>query len=392
MTVTATRTTGLPDHYYAPDFVVEINGVALDPAARGDMRELKVTMSLEDMTIVDLKLNNYDEVNFDLKWSDSAQFRLGSQVHVKLGYADARSMLSIMRGEIVTLTPDFPSDGPATLTVRAADRLLRLKNSKPPANGVTYKNMADWQIAQAIAKRHDLRIEVDQSGPEYHLVVQKNTDDDAKFLQDRARGIHFETFMRTDPKSGEEVLQFISPRDGRDGRPIRTFVLSWGSLRSTDTLPSLLDFKPTMAAGDQVQEVTVRGWDAKRKKAIKQTASPSNTPGIPAIDNTSGPETAKTMGGSEGRKEVIADKEVDTDEEALQLARSILAEHAERFITARGTMIGQPDLRPGDNVEIGGVGSRFSGRYHVTHVDHALNQQGYLTEFQGYLTEFSRRG
>jgi phage protein D len=391
MTVTATRTSGLPDHYYAPDFVVEVGGVALDPAARGDVVELRAAMGLQEMTSVDLKLNNYDEVKFDLKWSDSAQFRLGSQVHVKLGYADADSMLSIMRGEITTLTPDFPSDGPCTLTVRAVDRWLRLKNSKPPENAVTYKDVADWQIAQRIAQRHDLRIEVDQSGPKHHLVVQKNTDD-ASFLQERARRVHFETFMRTDPLTGEEVLQFISPRDGRDGRPIRTFVLSWGSFRSTDALPSLLDFKPTMAAGDQVQQVTVRGWDAKSKKKIKQSASPSNTPAIPVIDDTSGPETAKTIGGSEGRKEVIVDKEVETNEEALHLAKSMLAEHAEKFITARGTMIGQPGLRPGDNVEIGGVGSRFSGRYHVTNVNHVLNQQGYLTEFQGYLTEFLRKG
>jgi phage protein D len=68
----------------------------------------------------------------------------------------------------------------------------------------------------------------------------------------------------------------------------------------------------------------------------------------------------------------------------------VLAEHAEKFVTARGTMIGQPDLRPGDNVEIDGVGRRFTGRYHVTKVSHVINQQGYLTEFEGYLTELGK--
>jgi phage protein D len=378
MTVTATRAPGLPERYYAPDFTVEVGGAALDPATKGDVLELKVEMGLKEMTSADLKMNNYDDLTFDLKWSDSAQFRLGSQVHVQLGYAEQR--LSMMRGYITTLTPDFPSDGPPTLTVRALDGWVRLKGSKPPEDEVTYRNQADWEIAQRIGQRHGLRVAVTRSGPVHDLVVQKNVDD-GTFLQQRAGLIDFQTFVRTDPETGEDVLHFISPNDGRDAQPIRTFVFSWGSLRSTDTPPSLLEFKPTMAAGDQVQQVTVRGWDPTTKKKITQTASRGNTPGIPAIDDTSGPGTARTIGGSDGRKEVVVDRPVITDEEALKLAQAMLAERAYRFLTAHGKVIGLPDLRPGDNVEIGGVGKRFGGRYHLTKVTHVLNQQGYLTEF-----------
>lgn len=377
MTVTNTRAPGLPERYYAPEFVVEIGGAELDPASKGDVLEVKVEMGLKEATSVDLKLNNYDDQTFDLKWSDADQFRLGSQVHVQMGYAE--QVLSMMRGYITTLTPDFPSDGPPTLTVRALDGWVRLKDSKPPEDEATYKKKADWQIAQKIGQRHGLRVAVTESGPVHDLVVQKA--DDASFLQERAGLIDFQTYVRTDPETGQDVLHFVSPTDGRNADGIRTFVLAWGSLLSTATPPSLVEFKPTLAAGDQVQEVTVRGWDPKAKKKISQTATRNNTPGIPAVEQTTGPETAKTVGGSAGRKQIVVDQPVATDEEALKVAQALLAERAYRFLTAHGKMIGLPDLRPGDNVEIDGVGKRFGGRYHVTKVSHVLNREGYLTEF-----------
>ena len=379
MTVVApsSRAPGLPERFYAPDFVVEIGGRALDQESKGDVLELKVEMGLKEMTSADLKLNNYDDRTFDLKWSDSEDFRLGSQVHVQMGYAE--QILSMMRGYITTIAPDFPADGSPTLTVRALDGFVRLKDSKPPEGEVTYKDKADWQIAQQIGRRHQLRVAVTETGPVHPLVVQKN--DDAGFLQERAALNDFHVFVRTDPDTGEDVLHFVTPADGRGSEPIRTFVLAWGSLRSTDVEASLLEFKPTLAGGDQVQQVTVRGWDPVTKKPISQTATADNTPGIPRVDQATGPAEAKTLSGKEGRKEVVADRPVFSEEEALRLAQAMLAKRAYSFLTAHGKLIGLPDLRPDDDVEIHGVGRRFSGLYHVEKVSHTINKTGYLTEF-----------
>ncbi len=378
MTATATRKEGLPESYYAPEFAIEIEGEELDPASKGDVLELKIEMTFNEMTSAEVKLNNFDDTAYDLKWSDADKLRLGSRVHVKLGYADRTR--SMMRGYISTLTPEF-ADGPPTLTVRALDGMVRLKSSKPPAEEVTYKKVTDSQIAQKIAQRHNLRVKVTDEGPVHDLVVQRNTDD-ATFLKERAKLHSFEVFMRTDPDTGEDVLHFVSPTDGRGSEPISTYTLAWGGMRNTDIPPSLIEFKPVLAAGDQVQSVTVRGWDPKTKKKISQTATRANTPGVAQIDNTNGPEAAATMGGtSEAKREVIVDRPVASEEEALKVAQAILSDRAYRFLTGHGKVIGLPDLRPGTNVEIGGVGRRFSGTYFVTKVTHVLNQQGFLTEF-----------
>jgi uncharacterized protein len=376
--MTATLEPGLPESYYAPEFLLEVEGTVLDPASKGDVLELKVELDLNQLDRVEIKLNNYDDTAFDLKWSDSDLFELGNRVHVQMGYADR--LVSMLSGPITSLSPDFPADGVPTLTVSAMEPLVRLKGSKPPQDAVTYEEKADWQIAKEVAQRHDLRIEVTEDGPEHPLVVQRNVDD-AVFLKERAARIDFDVFMRTDPDTGDDVLYFIAPTDERSAGSIHTYALAWGSLRNTDTPPSLIEFKPTITAADQIQSVTVRGWDPEIKEPIEYTAKPTTTPGVTGDQSATGPAAAARIAGEDARQETVVDAPVASVEEAQRLAEALLAERAYEFLTGHGKAIGLPDLRPGDNVEIDGLGERFSGMYYVTKTTHSLDSRGLLTEF-----------
>jgi phage protein D len=59
----------------------------------------------------------------------------------------------------------------------------------------------------------------------------------------------------------------------------------------------------------------------------------------------------------------------------------LLQERAYNFFTGTANVIGIADLEPGQNVELGGLGERFSGRYHVETVEHTLGEGGFLTSF-----------
>ena len=384
MTDTATRTDGLPERYYAPEFRLEIEGQELDPASKADVLEIKVEMSIDELTSVDVKLNNYDDTTFDLKWSDSPRFQIGNLAHLQLGYAER--LVSMLRGPITALTPEFLSDGPPTLGVRFMDSLVRLKGSKPPEDEVMYRDLADWQIAQRIAQRHQLSIVVTEEGPVHDVVVQRNSDDVA-FLKERAARIDFDVFMQTDAISGTDELHFVRPADGRGAEGMRTYRLAWGTLRNTDVLPSMIEFRPIITVSDQVQSVTVRGWDPSTKQAIVYTASPDDTDGVAGSGDATGPATAGRLAGpGSGRQEAVVDAPVASEAEARELAEALLAERAYEFLTGTGKTIGLPDLRPGQNVEIDGVGLRFGGTYFVTKVLHTLDANGFLTQFDARKT------
>ncbi|WP_419694216.1 phage late control D family protein [Mesorhizobium muleiense] len=358
------------DDYYAPDFLVEVEGEVLDPQTHGDVVELKVVMDMDNMTSFDFTINNWDDDKVSFKYSDSSVFDVGKRVHVLMGYAG--KLLPMVSGQIATMSPHFPESGASTLTVGGLDGMFRLRDRKPAEGEVTkYENMADWQIAEFIAQRNGLKSKVTQTGQIYDEVVQKNQDD-ATFLMERAKRIDFDCYIRTDPISGEGVLHFEKPKDGRDSSVIRVYQFVWGE--------NLVSFNPTINLSRQVGKITVRGWNDRTKQAIVVTAEAKD---LPQAGNTqggaSGPQTAeKSM---EGKHDVVVDAPVNSEEEARWLAYSLLAERAEQFITGTGQAIGLPDLRPGDNVEMKGLGSRFDGPYYVTKVEHVINESGYRTQF-----------
>ncbi|MFF3371462.1 phage late control D family protein [Streptomyces sp. NPDC002680] len=375
-----------PDRY-APEFEVRIEGLEMDPSTKNDIIDIKVNRDIDEMSGFDLTLNNWDDANLRFKHSDSPSFQLGCRVSVRLGYAD--QLLTVATGTISTLSPKFTDGSSPTVSVSGVDGLLRLKDRKPTENETKiYLNKRDWEIAQQIARRNHLRIVVTEEGPVHDRVVQKNQDD-ASFLLERAKRLDFDCFLLPDPATGEDTLYFIKPTDGRDGRPIRVYRLAYAPGLSTGPtdqpvglIPNLMEFTPTLTVSQQVSKVTVRGWDPRTKQPIAFTATAENLPaGQNKADGQSGPQAAESA--AQGRQEVMVDAPVTSDQEARELAISLLRERAYEFITATGKVAGLPELRPGDNLEIYGLGRRFSGTYFVKRVEHTLNTSGFFTQFTG---------
>jgi len=365
----STKASGLPDvSTYAPDFKVEIEGQELSPDTRGDVLEVKVVMDLDNLTSFDLSINNWDDKTFDFKYVDSDQFAPGNQVHVQLGYAG--KLVSMVTGKITTLTPRFPESGQPTLGVSGLDNMLLLRDRHPvDSDNRQWLQKQDWEIVREIAQRNNLRYQATQEGPQQDRVLQRNLDD-AQFVMERAKRIDFDCFVETDPQSGEATLHFERPTDARDGASTRVYQFQWGQ--------SLITFSPTLTTARQVARVSVRGWDPRTKQPIVGHASKDDLPGTPG-DGTSGPDIAENRLG--GKQEVVVDAPVDSQEEADARARELLFNRAYDYITGTGQCIGLPDLRPGDNVELTGLGKRFSGTYYVKKAEHTLGAAGFHTQF-----------
>jgi phage protein D len=366
----STLSTGLPDvDYYAPAFAIEIDGEELSPTTNGDVLSLSVKMDLEQMTSFDMNVANWDDVAVALKYTETTQFDIGRQVHVRMGYADR--LMSMVTGQITSMAPKFPQSGASTLTVSGQDGMFRLKERRPAeGESIQYIDKADWEIAQIIAERNNLGVEVTEEGPTHAEVIQRLTDD-ATFLIERAARIDFDCFILTNPTNGESTLHFKRPADGREGTSIESYALNWGE--------NLISFMPTINLSDQVGSVTVRGWDPDTKEPIVGFAGPDELPAQPDAGE-SGPALAQST--QQGKQDVVVDAPVTSRQEANQLALSLLTERAYRFITASGEIIGRPEMRPGHSVTLDGLGRRFNGTYYLTKVEHTLNGSGYRTKFE----------
>lgn len=338
-------------------------------------------MDAENLTSIDLTVNNWDDrekvgaddKTFGFKYSDTDTFDIGNRIHVQMGYVGRQSgLLSMAKGIITSLTPRFPESGPPTLTVTALDSLVKLRDRKPAANDLKrFENQSDAKIAEIVASRNKLKFKSDAISREDEVVTQDDRDE-IQFLKYLAYRNDFDCYIAVDPDSGDETLYFIKPTDGRpDGEPIREYVFEWGK--------GLINFTPTLSIAKQVGTVTVRGWDPRTKEAVSYTATKNDLPQVSG-DKATGPEAAEKV--LAGKAEVIVNQPVSTAKEAQDLAISILRERAYEYITGDGQVIGIPDLRPGDNVNLEGLGTRFSGRYQVRFVEHSLGSSGYMTKFK----------
>src|SRR5262249_33857249 len=59
-----------------------------------------------------------------------------------------------------------------------------------------------------------------------------------------------------------------------------------------------------------------------------------------------------------------------------------LLDRLNKRLTASGTVVGDPRLRPGMVVQIAGVGEEFGGFYRITSVTHSLDSGGFRSNFE----------
>jgi phage protein D len=355
--------------YYVPDFRIEVEGKQLSPVTHGDVIDLKVNLSVDELGGFDITLNNWDDEHLTFKYSDSAELMIGNMVRIELGYVNRTRQ--VIHGPITSISPRFSESGALTVSISGKDSLEFLKARKPKAGEtVKWVKKTDTEIAREIAQRNHLDFVGEDSKIKRDVVLQKNLDD-AQMLLQRARRIDYDCYVQVGAKAGRNTLHFQPPQDGRDGKPARTYELEWGR--------SLRSFSPTLSSDRQVAKVTVRGWDPREKKAIVGVATDKDLPPSSKQNATSGPKLAAKKFAA--RENLIVDRPVTSEREARDLAVSILRERATRFGTGTGSTIGIPELQPDDNIDLKGLGDRFTGQYRVRSVTHSIGDSGYTTEF-----------
>ncbi len=342
----------------APEFEISVNGSPLPRAALADLIRLSVLDDVDAPGMFAITLVAWDTAEMKAKWIDDALFQEGNAVEVAFGYRD--HTIKMFSGEITGLEPDFPEGQPPTLTVRGHDRRHRLMRARRTKS---YTLVKDSDIASQIASGAGLNPVVTDSGVTLPYVLQHNQTD-LEFLTMRARRLAFEVAVR------DRDLIFRPRKTDGDA----AFTLH----REIE----LLSFNPRLSTLGQVTRAEVRGWDPATKKEIVGSAQVGDEAPLLA-GSSSGPSSAQRAFSAAASARV--DMPVQSQEEADAIARHGYAEMALRYVRAEGVCIGEPRLQAGIVVALDGLGTRFSGPYYVTSVEHAFGPK------KGFRTLFSAR-
>jgi len=340
----------------SPEFTVSVGGKPLPNEAKADLIAVSVLDDVDAPGMFAITLAGWDTRTMQPKWIDDPLFDLGKPVEIALGYRDRTQTL--LSGDITGLEPDFVPSRPPALTVRGYDGRHRLTRSRRTRS---FTNCKDSDIVSRIAGEAQLNPKVDDSGVQLPYVLQHNQTD-LEFLMSRAHRIDFELAVQ-----GTDLL-------------FRKRAFGDTPALTLHREVELLEFRARLSTLGQVPALEVRGWDPAQKKEIvgRATGGPQTMGG-----GTLGPAATKQAFSPPDAARV--DAPVQSQDEADAMARQGFAGMALGYVRADGVCIGEPRLRAGMVVAIEGIGTRFSGNWYVTSVEHAF------TPRQGFRTSFSAR-
>lgn len=374
----------MPDRY-APQLLIKIDGDTKLKADTGATFDLRLGEGVLAAT-VDLRLDNPDMFTIEFNMKKFEKFALldafkpGSEVSIAMGLTTDAAELCV--GEIAYIEPSFDSELGYRTTISGYHKLHRLtrgQRSKTWGDGLqanqapttAVKQVIDGSKSQEGGTSDALSAgKLSSTSVKHEYIPQLNVSD-FEFLRAIGSSIEF----KADP-TGKKEVQFIKP----DAKATPVAKFSWDRPQQGDQTGGLvLSAQLRQSTVQQYAAVEVRSWDFKKKKNIVATVNSSTY----AFSGEGGAKAAgKALYGSasSGRKYVVVDQPVNSQEEAESLAQALFDQFSMDFMTGELTVQGNPKLVPGKTVELVGFGKAFTGIYLVTSATHAYRaSEGYRT-------------
>lgn len=330
--------------------MVKVNGAPVKEAALQLLIDARVELLLGAPARATLRF--FDE---DFSLIDGTDFQIGAEVSVGFTSGTGTVPTEVFTGEIVAVAADQGPGDLHELVVTCFDKSHRLTRNTEPK---TYLQMSYTSIISKIASSAGLRADVQMGsgGKITHPYLLQSVDDGA-FINELTRRVG--AFWRVDGNT----LKVLQPPTSA---PSPAVILTWGS--------NLVRFRARAAATEPTTDVTVAGWDPTSKAAIVANGTPP-----PSYETSTLAGTRKAPFGASKRRTTRS--VVTSADEATALANGMRARTVDVQSMVRGEAFGDAAIKPGAAVQIAGVGTRNSGIYFLTSVEHVYTINGFRTRF-----------
>jgi phage protein D len=366
---------------FNPTFLIQIEGRELSLDITQEITSFIFEDNEEELDVMELVV-----ANRDLQFTDDLLFQEGNEVAAQFGYVG--NLSPVKRAVIKEIDYDFPEDGVPTIRLKAYDKGYKLsgkENQKvwqKPAPGILYS-----EIAEEIAKANQL-IPIVTPTVGYHLRVVQSNVSDAQFLKELAAK------ARDWDGDGVTGYMFYVQDDELHFHPRMIDQPPVLKLEYfTDPLGVLRSFKPSTQAqwgkGAGVETKAV-GVDPRKKEPLEQKANNDTTAERTSLGNRTYLVDGNTGEGQfkeqeTGRIVPSFERSEGFHDEPLQEPAKDVAEGTFKAaelqqVEATALTIGIPTLRAKQNIEISGVGQKFSGIYYCRSIRHTFGDSGYSCE------------
>lgn len=338
--------TPITDRVQFPE--IKLGGAALTAASYGELDSLRVERSLWMPSRCSIRFSDHE-----FAITDAGTFAIGKTLTVSLPDI-AGTVTAVFDGEVTDLAIEQGPDHQHQLVVGALDKGHRLASA---TNLRTFATKTYSDIVKTIAGGAGLSADVTATTPAIPYVVQ--TTNDYAFLWEIARRVGYDWWIDAGKLCFKPSPTTAGP-----------------TLKFGDTLS---DFRVRYSGAVKGTKVTVQGWNPETQQAVTgDDASALGGGAMPAIGSNAPFATeGRTKAKSGWAKELKTGAFIATTTTEAQAVAKALAQQADATeVFARGVALSTPTLVPGKAVKIENMGTKVTGSYYVTSVEHTFGEGG----------------
>lgn len=333
-----------------PTFKIFSEGNELDKAYQ--IKALSVSRSVNKITEATILLLDGEPSKEDFPISNAADLIPGKEVEITAGYHSNEE--SIFKGIVVCHSIKVYEHKSAVLRIDCKDSAVKMSVGR---KNKYYYESTDSDIWEEIINASGLTPEVETTSITHQEMVQFHaTNWDFLVARAEVNGMCVYT--------NDGTLKIAPPDLGQAAE----LNLRYGG--------NLLDFEAKMDARNQFSAINAYSWDAANQELLEIEAAElsGSLPGdIPPNDLAKVIDLEHNDLRHAGQ---LKDAELQEWANALML-KSRLAK-----VQARARIQGLSAIKPGQIVELGGVGNRFNGKAFVAGVRHEINEKNWETNIE----------
>jgi Rhs element Vgr protein len=327
--------------------VVRVDGKVVSSAHR--IERLETTKQVNRISSATVTLFDGSVAEEDFKLSESDTFLPGKAIEIGIGYHGEST--TVFKGVVVKQGVQVTRARECRLVVTCCDKAASMTIARHKAQ---FDAQSDGTVLKTLIEQYGLTADVDASGEQHEQLIQYFATD-WDYLVSRAEA------------NGAIVLvddDAVSVKPPAFADPTESF--SFGT--------SLIDIDIEMDARSQLGSVQAQTWDPSTQGILAQTAS---EPAWQGQGNVSGKTLSKALASTDFELQsagILTQAGLKSWADA-QLLKSRLSR-----IRGRGTLIGNAGVKPGQLIELQGLGARFDGNAFVSRVRQTIETGLWKTE------------
>lgn len=332
-------------------FDILIDGQLVDPGYQ--VLSISIIKEINRIPSAKIILKDGDASEETFKISEQEEFLPGKSISIKVGRDSENDQL--FKGVIVKHGIKVKESGETQLILDCRDEAVKMTLGR---HNVYYENQKDSDIMEAVINRYNgLSPDVDATNTVHSEMVQHHASDwDFLLLRAEANG---KLVMVDDGK-----ITIKAPQTNDDA----AIAVLFGA--------TLIDFEAQMDGRTQWKSVEAKSWDYRGQTLFEHT---TDRVGIQELGNVNGSTLAADL--SPEKYELRHSGQAIT-EELEEWTKSMMQISRLAKIQGRAKFTGFGELKPGQLIDLQGVGNRFTGKAYVSAVLQDVHDGSWYTQAQ----------